>query len=85
MLWTTLNAGNPIFTGRGGTYSGPTYSWVSTDWDGDSIAGGSMIDGPFKGFNANFNVNVVPLPTAFWLFGSGLMGLFGFMRKRRNR
>ena len=26
----------------------------------------------------------VPVPAAFWLFGSGLIGLFGFMRTHRN-
>lgn len=56
--WTTLNAGYPIWTGRGGTYTGPTYDRVSIDWDGNGIPGGAMIDGPFTGFNANFNVNI---------------------------
>jgi hypothetical protein len=28
------------------------------------------------------DVATVPIPAAFWLFGSGLIGLFGFMRKR---
>ena len=83
--WTTLNPGNPISTAPGGTYQGPVYDFISIDWNGNGTAGAGMIDGPFKGFNANFNVNVVPLPATFWLFGSGLMGLVGFMRKHRNR
>ncbi|MHB8744166.1 MAG: PEP-CTERM sorting domain-containing protein [Sulfuricaulis sp.] len=83
--WSTLNPGNPIFKGPGGSYKGPTYDNTSIDWNGDGVAGAGMIDGPFKGFNANFNVNVVPLPATFWLFGSGLIGLVGFMRKNRNR
>jgi hypothetical protein len=29
---------------------------MSTDWDGDGKNGGQMIDGPFKGFSANFNI-----------------------------
>lgn len=29
------------------------------------------------------NLNEVPLPAAAWLFGSGLIGLVGFARKRR--
>ena len=32
-------------------------------------------------FVANFS-SPVPLPAAFWLFGSGVIGLFGFMRRR---
>jgi len=33
-------------------------------------------------FNA---VAPVPLPAAFWLFGSGLVGLFGYVRRRSNK
>lgn len=29
---------------------------ASSDWDGDTVPGGAMIDGPFSGFHANFNV-----------------------------
>ncbi len=28
------------------------------------------------------DVSTVPIPTSFWIFSSGLVGLFGFMRKR---
>lgn len=30
------------------------------------------------------DVAAVPLPAAFWLFGSGLIGFFGFTRRRSN-
>jgi len=30
----------------------------------------------------NINVSAVPIPAAVWLFGSGLLGLVGFARKR---
>lgn len=33
-------------------------------------------------FTFNENVSAVPVPAAVWLFGSGLMGLLGFNRKR---
>ncbi|BAV33870.1 hypothetical protein SCL_1565 [Sulfuricaulis limicola] len=82
--WTSLNPGNPIFKGANGTYIGPIYNLVSTDWDGDGIAGGGMIDGPFQGFNANFNVNAVPVPATVWLFGSGLLGLVGMARRKKK-
>jgi hypothetical protein len=29
---------------------------MSSDWDGDGRNGAQMIDGPFKGFSANFNL-----------------------------
>lgn len=32
---------------------------ISTDWDGDGVAGAPMIDGPFFGFNANFDIESV--------------------------
>ena len=46
-----------------------------------------MVDGPFTGFNANFNirpeVSAVPVPAAAWLFGSGLIGLVGLARRKQ--
>jgi hypothetical protein len=63
-----------------------------------------MWDGPFAGFNANFDVlsltmtnsnagysigpfdpgpQVVPVPAAVWLFGSGLLGLVGVARRKK--
>ncbi len=42
------------------------WDWMSKDWDGDSINGGAMVDGPFSGSSANFNVMIIPnnKPTA---------------------
>lgn len=54
--WMVLNPGRLIWSGPGGTYGGPTYGHVSTDWDGDGLPGGRMIDGPFVGYSANFSV-----------------------------
>jgi len=58
-------------------------TYTSTDWDGDGILGAGMIDGPFPGFSANFNMTTVPVPAAVWLFGSGLMGLVGVARRKK--
>ena len=46
-------------------------------------------NGPFAGFNANFNANLapvstVPVPAAVWLFGSGLLGLVGIARRKKK-
>lgn len=69
---------------------------ATVDGNGDGIMGIPMIDGPFAGFNAGFNANfqampdfcdltcyqLIPLPTAAWLFGSGMLGLIGVARHR---
>jgi hypothetical protein len=56
------------------------------------IGGNPMQDGPFTGFNANFDIQsltltghfpAVPVPAAVWLFGSGLMGLIGIARHKK--
>jgi hypothetical protein len=62
----------------------------------DGIGGNPMVAGPFPGFNANFDftsihiesftpTSAVPVPAAVWLFGSGLMGLVGVARRRKNK
>lgn len=61
----------------------------------DGIAGSPLVDGPFPGYNINLDigsgnsmtvtsVSSVPIPGAIWLFSSGLLGLFGFSRHRKN-
>ena len=51
----------------------------------DGIPGLSMIDGPFGGYNANFNfTTAIPVPAAVWLFGSGLLGLVGVARRKKQ-
>jgi len=40
---------------------------------------GDIFQVPFESFSA-----IIPLPTAIWLFGSGLLGLIGVARKQRN-
>lgn len=60
--------------------------------DGTGIGGDPMDNGPFPGFNANFDVTsihitsftAVPVPAAVWLFGSGLLGLVGVARRKKQ-
>lgn len=61
----------------------PEGSFYPTDWDGDGIPGGMLIQGPFTGASFTFQ-SAVPVPAAVWLFGSGLIGLLGVVRRRRQ-
>ncbi|MDH5710470.1 MAG: DUF5011 domain-containing protein, partial [Gammaproteobacteria bacterium] len=44
------------------TSVGGIVNYTSTDWDGDGIPGSGMIDGPFPGFNINFDLAGATLP-----------------------
>ena len=86
---------NCLWDGRGFDTDGrpagdKVWMLASQDGNGDGVMGIPMADGgPFAGFNANFNANLaappkVPLPAAVWLFSSGLLGLVGLARRRKN-
>lgn len=78
---TTNVAGNTVNTVWGGVS-------IDTNMDADNYAGTQMIDGPFSGQSANFNINGIhapiaaPVPAAAWLLGSGLLGLIGVARRK---
>jgi hypothetical protein len=44
----------------------------------------SLTSGDSVAFTSNFDVVPVPVPAAVWLFGSGLLGLFGVSRRKRH-
>ena len=91
--FTVANSNCLWADGPYGTDGQPTadYVWglVTVDGNGDGIPGIPMpAGGPFEFFNAGFNANLnftpVPVPAAVWLFGSGLMGLVGVARRRKQ-
>jgi hypothetical protein len=58
-IWNQSAVFGPSQLYTGGTgCANPAQVWdlMSTDWDGDGQNGAKMIDGPFAGFSANFNL-----------------------------
>lgn len=74
--------------GSAGKPAGNTvWMLASVDGNGDGVMGVPMTPGgPWNGFSWNFNANLtaVPVPAAAWLFGSGLLGLFGVAYRRKK-
>lgn len=52
-----------------------------TDTDDWVTVTGDVLDGDIEG---KLLVNVVPIPGAVWLLGVGIVGLFGFNRRRKK-
>ena len=68
-------------------------TFITVDSDGDGVPGSAMLDcsgcGPFPDQTPTFSgvlvpVAAVPLPASIWLFGSGLVALFGIRRRKFN-
>ena len=88
-IWNTTNIGTvALGTNPSGTLPLITDTTVDLTNGDIGIGGSPMEAGPFGGYNANFDMTtltVVPIPAAAWLFGSGLLGLVGIARRRRNK
>lgn len=69
---TTIDAAYYTWTGADGN----SYSGLLSDFAGDQL--------PIIGFDGvELRVATVPVPAAFWLFGSGLVAMLGAARKKR--
>ncbi|MDH5614625.1 MAG: hypothetical protein OEY35_06300, partial [Gammaproteobacteria bacterium] len=81
----------------GGTVPNSASTTLSYDWDLINLImsgyNNPSIDmNTFQGVVYEFDiygndplVNPVPVPAAVWLFGSGMMGLFAFARRKESR
>jgi hypothetical protein len=71
----------------------------TSGWNGDFrpisfafVADGNQSTIEFLGTNSGFNgyyidnvdITAIPLPAAVWFFGTGLLGLAGFSRRRHG-
>jgi len=68
---------DPVYAGNG------TQDFVTISADGFSLSMVSSAALPLHSDQLRVITSVVPLPLPVWLFGSGLLALFGFARRRR--
>jgi hypothetical protein len=74
------------FTYAVGTGTGDTFRYASIIWGGPGALisdGDNEINGVL-GLDSDFTPSVVPVPAAVWLFGSALIGLIGFSKRRKT-
>jgi hypothetical protein len=90
-LWNpTTSFTAPFASTSSSTYFGfPTREAAPESIDSDIgiLITFSLTSGDSVAFTSNFDVvpvAVVPVPAAVWLFGSGLLGLFGVSRRKRH-
>lgn len=84
LLWNEdAAAAGDIFAGLAGDPPiDNVFGLATAQIPGDAFPGIAMVDGPFTGFRATFNVETVPLPASVWLLASGIAGLAGVARRR---
>ncbi len=73
-----LNVDLATFSGLSGSAFNSMRLMIGNGYCDDSAGPCSAV----PSFVGTYNTAVVPVPAALWLFGSGLVGLVGFMRKR---
>jgi hypothetical protein len=78
------NDGSLLYSSNAFAINNQSPLWIALNWTGIDhlVINNSGSHWAMDNFTFNENVNAVPVPAAVWLFGSGLMGLMGFNRKR---
>jgi hypothetical protein len=77
LMFSFLATDNP------GVISAPTYSPFDPNALGEYNFGISVGQSGWGVENVRMDVQVVPVPAAVWLFGSGLIGLVGLARRKK--
>lgn len=74
-----------VWNVTGNTYTSTNFNGIynGVAIPGDAILGLGMVDGPFPGFSANFNMTMVPEASTYGMMLAGL-GLVGFAVRRRK-
>ena len=78
-----------LYSGSTLVYDDPGLSWdpvIDVDWKTFTYTGGQTFDkvliwGGDKSLTDNYSFNLVPIPSAFWLLGSGLLVV---IRRRKS-
>ena len=83
--WTAWWNGNTFNMGSGGSITATTYDAVTGDFTADwsALAGGGPKAGIVADISITGNIQVIPVPAAVWLFGSGLIALAGVSRRSK--
>lgn len=95
-LYDTLTTGTSSNRAKG---TSPAFTMTGTalsddgmgGWTGTLVSAANINGATWQGFNnvqtsELWNISIisaVPIPTAFWLFGSGLLGLIGIARRKK--
>lgn len=77
-LFTQVQLGTPA--AGSGAFGDPSFN--GTQWPGGATPGSYANLRLARNMNIAFNVQAVPVPGAVWLFGSAIVGLIGFGRRK---
>jgi hypothetical protein len=82
-LGLTAFGGNQSFSGQGGVGYGAGGGAGGLDFNvnGTRYGGGDGANGLVY---VEYDISPIPVPAAFWLFGTALIGLVGFSKQRKS-
>ena len=84
IIWNNGLVGQGPTSNYTQTYNSSTGAFTASWSSLISGSPGGAFDGKTGNWSMEGTVNVVPIPAAAWLFGTGLVGLVGIARRRRK-